>query len=89
MSSIHFDLYVWKHVHHTRVIESSMLFFSSVCFRVCFLLGDKQEAKFGGVMSAQKHSLQTWDLARFGIGFIYIYDLILITFLIFSCIGFL
>ena len=35
-------------------------------------------------MSAQKHSLQTRDLARFGIKFIYIYDFILITFLIFS-----
>ena len=35
-------------------------------------------------MSAQKHSLQTRDLARFGIYFIYIYDFVLITFLIFS-----
>ena len=36
------------------------------------MLGDKQETKFEGVMSAQKHSLQTRDLARFGIDFIYI-----------------
>ena len=39
-------------------------------------------------MSAQKHSLQTQDLARSGISFIYIYiyiyDFVLITFLIFS-----
>ena len=73
MSSIHFDLSVWQHVHHTHVVESSMLFFSSVYFRVSFLLGDKQEAKFGGVVSAQKHSLQTRNLARFGTSFIYIY----------------
>ena len=49
-----------------------MLFFLCVWFRVYFLLGDKQEAKFEGVMSAQIHSLQTQDLARFGISFIYI-----------------
>ena len=48
------------------------------------MLGDKKEAKFGGVMSAQKHSLQTRDLVRFEISFIYIYDFVLITFLIFS-----
>ena len=47
------------------------------------MLGDKQEDKFGGVMSAQKHSLQTRDLARFGISFIYIWPR-LITFLIFG-----
>ena len=35
-------------------------------------------------MSAQKHSLQTRDLSRFGISFIYIYDFVLIAFLIFS-----
>ena len=34
-------------------------------------------------MSAQKHSLQTWDLAIFG-SVSYIYDFIFITFLIFS-----
>ena len=34
-------------------------------------------------MSAQKHSLQTRDLARFGDQF-HIYDFILITFIIFS-----
>ena len=72
MSLVHFDPSIWQHVHHTRVIEFRMLFFLCVWFRVCFLLGDKQEAKFGGVMSAQKHSLQTRDLARLGIGFTYI-----------------
>ena len=35
-------------------------------------------------MSAQKHSLQTQDFARFGIAFIYIYGRVLIIFLIFS-----
>ena len=40
-------------------------------------------------MSAQTYSLQTWDLARFRTDFIYIYDNVLITFLIFSFIGFL
>ena len=40
-------------------------------------------------MSAQKHSVQTRDLVRFGIDFIYIYDRVLISFLIFSFIGFL
>ena len=86
-------------MHHSRVVKFSMFF----CFlffvwsRVCFLLGDKQEAKFRGVMSTQKHSLQTQDLTRLGFNFIYIYiyifiyiyDLVLITFLIFSFIGFL
>ena len=26
MSLVHFDLSFWKHVHHTRVVEFSMLF---------------------------------------------------------------
>ena len=66
-------------------------FFFLVWFKVCFLLRDKQEATFGGVMSTKKHSLQTRDLMRLGFNFIYIYiyDLVLITFLIFSFIGFL
>ena len=51
MSSGHFDPSFWQHVHHTHVVEFSMLF-SCVWFRVCFFLGDKQEAKFEGVMSA-------------------------------------
>ena len=52
MSSVHFDPSVWQHVHHTCVVEFSMLFFLRVLFRVCFLLGDKQEAKFRSVMRA-------------------------------------
>ena len=43
----------------------------------------------GLLMSLQNHSLQTRDLARFGIAFIYIYGRVLITFLIFSFIWFL
>ena len=55
-------------------------FFFFVWFRVCFLLGDKQEAKFGGVMSTQKHSLQTQNLARLGFNiYIYIYIYIYMT----------
>ena len=75
----------------TLVSLSLVCYFMCVWFKVCFLLGDKQEAKFGGVMRAQKHSLQTRDLARFGIDFIYIYiyDRVFINFLIFSFIGFL
>ena len=73
----------------TLMSLSLVCYFLCVWFKVCFLLGDKQEAKFWGVMSAQKHSLQTRDFARFGIDFIYIYDRVLINFLIFSFIGFL
>ena len=51
MSSVHFDPSSKQHVHHPRVVKFSMLF--SMCrLRVCFLPGDKQEAKFGGMMSA-------------------------------------
>ena len=72
----------------TLVSLSLVCYYLCVWFKVCFLLGDKQEAKFRGVMSAQKHSLQTRDLARFR--FIsYIYDDVFITFLIFSFIWFL
>ena len=51
MSYVHFDPSFWQHVHHTRVVEFWYVIFLCVWFRVCFLLGDKQEAKFGGVMS--------------------------------------
>ena len=71
MSSVHFDPSSWQHVHHPRIVKFSM-YYLCVWFKVCFLLGDKQEPKFRSVMSAQKHSLQTRDLARFGIDFIYI-----------------
>ena len=52
MSLVHFDPSSWQQVHHPRVVKFSMLFFFYIWFRVCFLLGDKQEAKFGGVMNA-------------------------------------
>ena len=81
---VHFDPSFWQHVHHTHVVEFSVIFLR-FWFRVCFLLGDKQEAKFGGVISAKKHSLQTWDLARFGL-VSYLYDFI---FYYFSNIWFL
>ena len=57
----------------TLVSLSLVCYNLHVRFKICFLPRDKQEAKFGGVMSAQKHLLQTWDLARFGIDFIYIW----------------
>ena len=48
-----------------------MSFFMCVLLQVCFLLGDNQEAKFGGVMSAQNiHHLPT---------FYHIFDLFHIT----------
>ena len=56
MSSIHFDPSFWQHVHHPCVIEFSMLF-SCMFGQSLFLTWGKQEAKFGGVMSSQKHSL--------------------------------
>ena len=58
-------------------------------------LGISKKLSLGDVMSAKKHSLQTQDLARLWIDFIYIYIYIyiyvcvLITFLIFHFIGFL
>ena len=57
----------------TLVSLRFVCYFLCVQFRVCFLHGDKKEAKFGGVMSAQKHSLQTQDIGRFWNDFIYIY----------------
>ena len=60
--------------------------------------GPEEPASIPGcciVMSAQKHSLQTRDLARFKIDliyiyiYIYIYNRVWITFLIFSLLGFL
>ena len=60
---IHFNPSSWHHVHHTHVVCVLASY-----FKVCFILSqslswDKQEAKFGGVMSVQKHSLHTRDLA--------------------------
>ena len=52
MSSVHFDPSSWQHVHQPRVVKFSMLFSCVSGSESCFLLGDKQEAKFGGVMSA-------------------------------------
>ena len=46
-------------VHHTHVV----CVLKCVLFSVSLLLGDKKEAKFGGVMSVQKHSLHTQDLS--------------------------
>ena len=41
-------------VYHTHVVGILVRQFSCIIvIRVCFLLGDKQEAKFGGLMSAQ------------------------------------
>ena len=48
---VHSNPSFWQHVHHNHVVEFSYVSFLCVWFRVCFLLGDKQEAKFGGVMS--------------------------------------
>ena len=49
--SVHFDPSFWQHVHHTRVVDFWYVIFLCAWFEVCFLLGEKQEAKFGGVMS--------------------------------------
>ena len=60
---VHFNPSSWHHLHHAHVV-----YVFSCYFKVCFVLSqslawDKQEAKFGDVMSVQKHSLHTQDLA--------------------------
>ena len=70
-------------MHHTRVVEFSMLFSCVSGLEFVSCSGTSKKLSLGGVMSTQKHSLQTWDLARFG-SVSYIYDFIFITFLIFG-----
>ena len=49
----------------TLMSLSFSMLFSCVWFRVCFLLGDKQEAKFGGEMSVQNTHVIPASLLRF------------------------
>ena len=65
MSLVYFDPSFWQHVHHTRVVEFWYVIFLCVWFRVCFLLEDKQEAKFEGVMSVQNTHVIPASLLRF------------------------
>ena len=51
---VYFDSPCWCRVYHTHVTGVLVCQFSCIIvLGVCFLLRDKQEAKFGGVMSAQ------------------------------------
>ena len=70
-------------MHHTHVVCVFACYFI-----VCFVLSqsltwDKKETKFGGVMSVQKHSLHTRDLACF-CSVLHLKDWDFVIFLIFS-----
>ena len=71
MISVHFDPSFWQHVHYPRVIEFSMSFSCVSGSESVSYLGTSKKLSLGGVMSVQKQSLQTRDLAGFGISFIY------------------
>ena len=83
VSSIHFDPSFWQHEHHTRVVEFYYVIFLFVWFRVDFLLRDKQEAKFGGVMSVQNTHVITASLLHFSY-ILYINKCIITLYLIFG-----
>ena len=83
MSSVHFDHSFWQHVHHIYVFEFYYVIFLCVCFKVYFLLRDKQEAKFGGVMSVKNTHVIPASLLRFS-SILYIHKCIIALFLIFG-----
>ena len=70
-------------MHHTRVVKFWYVIFLCVWFRVYFLLGDKQEAKFGGVMSVQNTHVIPASLLRFS-SILYINKCIIALYLIFG-----
>ena len=47
MGSVHFDPSFWQHVHHTRVVEFSMLFSSVSSLESVSCLGTSKKQSLG------------------------------------------